>query len=312
MTHAPVLLAELLNALNLKPLQIYVDATFGGGGVTQALLEKGAAQVIALDRDPDAIAKARQLSQAYPGRLIVAHDRFSRLGSVLDRLSISGVHGIIFDLGVSSTQLESPDRGFSFRLNGPLDMRMDQSQGTSAREVVNTFSATAIAQILKAYGQEPRAAQIARAIIHARQQAPITYTHDLTKIIHQVTGPKRTAIDPATRTFQALRIYVNNELEELENGLKQAEKLLYPDGRLAVISFHSLEDRIVKNFMRERGLHPPRPSRHRPDVDREVGSLRVFSPIRPSEKELNRNPRARSARLRLAEKSSHAPISPPL
>ena len=301
--HTPVLLEDTLQAIAPRARALYVDGTFGGGGHSEALLEHADCKVIALDRDPEAIARGTTLKKRYPGRLSLVHGRFSRMDRLLVDQGETGSDGVVLDLGVSSFQLDESDRGFSFRADGPLDMRMDLS-GTSAADFVNTASEAEIAGVIARLGEERHAKRIAHAIVAAR---PLTRTGELAEIVASALGPaaKRQKIHPATRTFQALRLYVNDELTELENGLLAAERVLRPHGRLAVISFHSLEDRIVKQFLAARSGRVPAGSRHAPDRRATHAPTFTHLPSRtPRATEIARNPRARSARLRAAERTS--------
>ena len=295
--HIPVLVNEVVAALAIVPGETLVDGTFGAGGYTRAMLEAGAGRVIGFDRDPDAIAAGQSL---VPNpRLTLIEERFSQMDRVLAERGIGLVDAIALDIGVSSMQLNRPERGFSFQGDGPLDMRMSKS-GLTAAEFLNQADEAEIARILKEYGEEPRARSIARAIVAAR---PVGRTAELAAIVRRAAGfrPGQKS-DPATRTFQAIRIHLNAELDELEMGLAAAERSLRPGGRLAVVTFHSLEDRIVKRFFRERSGGTPAGSRHRPALvdPTEPSFERVAKPVSPSERELAANPRARSARLRSA------------
>jgi len=299
--HLPVLVDEVVQALAIARGETLVDGTFGAGGYTRAMLAAGAERVIGFDRDPDAIAAGPALvPDAFEaGRLTLVEERFSQMDRVLAERGIGLVDGIALDIGVSSMQLDRADRGFSFQADGPLDMRMSKS-GLTAAEFLNQADEAEIARILKDYGEEPRARAVARAIAAAR---PIERTAELAAIVRRAAGfrpGQRT--DPATRTFQAIRIHLNAELDELEDGLAAAERALKPGGRLAVVTFHSLEDRIVKRFLRSRSGATPAGSRHRPvltDPDQPTFE-RVAKPVTPSDRELAANPRARSARLRSA------------
>ncbi len=296
--HRPVLLREAIAALDPAPDGIYVDATFGRGGHSRALLEAlgPRGRLIALDRDPEAIAEARRLAMADP-RVTVCHDTFASLLPRLEGLGLAGkVRGILADLGVSSPQLEDPGRGFSFRHDGPLDMRMDPTSG----EPVSAWLARArerdIADVLFTYGEERHARRIARAIVEARRKAPVTRTLQLASIIARAHPRWERGRHPATRSFQALRIFINRELEALEAFLEQAVPALEAGGRLVVISFHSLEDRRVKRFIRREAKGPELPgAAFRP-------ALRALGKVRPSPQEVAANPRARSAIMRVAEK----------
>jgi len=303
--HQPVLLAEVVTALAPRDGAIYVDGTFGAGGYSRAILDAANCTVFAIDRDPDAVAGAKPLLEQYAGRLHILQGRFGDMAELLSRAGISAVQGVTLDLGVSSMQLDQATRGFSFRFSGPLDMRMEQ-QGDSAADLVNTMAEQPLADLIFTFGEEKKARRIAKAIIAARALAPITETQQLADIVRRAIGPTPgLRIDPATRTFQALRIAVNDEMGEIDRGLAAAEKMLAPGGRLAVVSFHSLEDRRVKTFLRDRSATAPRVSRHLPDLQhRQTAHFRLISPggIAPGDAEIARNPRARSARLRIAER----------
>ncbi|HUE19627.1 MAG TPA: 16S rRNA (cytosine(1402)-N(4))-methyltransferase RsmH [Stellaceae bacterium] len=307
--HVPVLLAEAVAALGPHDGALYLDGTFGAGGYSRALLEAARCRVVAFDRDPDAVRRGADLARRYPDRLTLIEGRFSEMETLLKPLGITAVSGVALDLGVSSMQLDEAERGFSFRDDGPLDMRMARS-GETAADLVNTLSETALTTIIRDYGEERFARRVARAILAKRAQAPITRTGELAAIVRRAV-PEAGHIDAATRTFQALRIAVNDELGELERGLIAAERLLSPGGRIAVISFHSLEDRIVKAFLRTRSAEAPRASRHAPDAQGPASSFTLINrkPIAASEAETQRNPRARSARLRAAERTA-APAWP--
>ena len=299
--HVPVLVSDVIAALRLQAGEIAVDGTFGAGGYTRALLSAGAGRVIGLDRDPDAIEAGRSLVP--DPRLELIQENFSQMDRVLIDRGIGLVDAIALDIGVSSMQLDRAERGFSFQTDGPLDMRMSRS-GLTAAEFLNTAEEAEIARVLRDYGEEPRARAIARAIVAAR---PVERTAELAAIVRRAAGFRQgQKSDPATRTFQAIRIHLNAELDELEHGLEAAERALKPGGRLAVVTFHSLEDRIVKRFFRERSGATPAGSRHRPVVvdPTEPTFERVAKPVAPSERELSANPRARSARLRSAVRTS--------
>ncbi len=301
--HVPVLVSEVIAALAIHQGDTIVDGTFGAGGYTRAMLGAGAGRVIALDRDPDAIEEGRSLVP--DSRLTLVNERFSQMDRVLAERGIGQVDAIALDIGVSSMQFDRADRGFSFSADGPLDMRMSRS-GLTAAEFLNSADEAEIARILKDYGEEPRARSIARAIVSAR---PVERTGELAAIVRRAAGfrPGQKS-DPATRTFQAIRIHLNAELDELEEGLQAAERALKPGGRLAVVTFHSLEDRIVKRFFRSRSGGTPAGSRHRPALrdPHEPTFERVAKPVSPTERELAANPRARSARLRSAVRTSAA------
>ena len=314
--HRPVLLTEVLEALAPRDGAIYVDGTFGAGGYSCALLEAADCTVWGIDRDKSAVARGQALAERYPGRLHMVEGCFGDMASLLaDRLA-APLDGIALDLGVSSMQLDVPERGFSFRADGPLDMRMEgpAAEGRpSAAEVVNSLPEGELADIIFNYGEERRARQVARAIVAARTDKPLTRTGELAELVRAVVKQPRgakgaKAIDPATRTFQALRIHVNDELGELQRGLQVAEDLLGPGGRLAVVTFHSLEDRIAKQFLRERSGQEAAGSRHAPPT-REAGKAATFALLfrgtrRPDEAECRANPRARSAQLRAAERTA--------
>ncbi len=304
--HRPVLLSEVIAALGPRDGGVYVDGTFGAGGYSRAMLDAAACSVFGIDRDPTAIASGQQMVRDYDGRLTLLEgcygDMDALLAAPLAQLGVDGVDGVALDLGVSSMQLDQGERGFSFRFDGPLDMRMS-GHGPSAADIVNAWDEKRLADAIFRYGEERHSRRIARAIVRERAAAPITRTLQLAEIVRRAVPRSDEKIDPATRTFQALRILVNDELGELERGLEAAQKLLRADGRLAVVSFHSLEDRIVKDFMRARSDAAPRPSRHMPDIGRKVEApFRLVSrrPILPSETETALNIRARSAKLRVA------------
>ena len=301
--HVPVLVGDVVDALALHGGETVVDGTFGAGGYTRAVLAGGAGRVIGFDRDPDAIEAGQALADP---RLTLIEERFSQMDRVLAERGIGLVDAIALDIGVSSMQLDRAERGFSFQGDGPLDMRMSKS-GLTAAEYLNSADEAEIARVLRDFGEEPRARAIARAIVAAR---PVERTAELAAIVRRAAGfrPGQKS-DPATRTFQAIRIHLNAELDELEQGLEAAERALKPGGRLAVVTFHSLEDRIVKRFLRERSGATPAGSRHRPAVvDPDQPTFeRVAKPIAPSERELAANPRARSARLRSAIRTSAPP-----
>jgi len=301
--HVPVMLAEVLDALNLRDGAHYVDGTFGGGGYARAILEACDCRVLGIDRDPEAIKRGEALAALYPGRLTLMHGAFSDMDRLLEATGARGTNGVVLDLGVSSFQFDEPARGFSFRADGPLDMRMS-TEGESAADFVNTADEKTLADVIARYGEERQARRIARAIVAAR---PLSTTLELADLVAKTLGPAalRQAIHPATRTFQALRIHVNDELGELSGALQAATRVLEPEGRLAVVSFHSLEDRIVKRFLNEHGKPAPRASRHAPDTEpRSKTSYRLVGaqPCRPGEAEIASNPRARSAKLRVAER----------
>ena len=299
--HVPVLVSEVVAALALQASETAVDGTFGAGGYTRAMLAGGVGRVIGFDRDPDAIEAGPALVP--DARLTLVNDNFSRMDQVLEERGIGLVDAIAFDIGVSSMQLDRAERGFSFQADGPLDMRMSKS-GITAAEFLNSAEEADIARVLRDYGEEPRARAIARAIVAAR---PVERTAQLAAIVRRAAGfrPGQKS-DPATRTFQAIRIHLNAELDELEQGLAAAERSLRPGGRLAVVTFHSLEDRIVKRFFRTRSGGTPAGSRHRPEQadPRKPTFERVAKPVSPTERELATNPRSRSARLRSAVRTA--------
>ena len=305
--HRPVLLAEVLTLLAPRDGGIYVDGTFGAGGYSRAILESADCRVVGLDRDPRAIAEGAPLADSFAGRLTLVEGRFGEMVDLLAAKGVASADGVALDLGVSSMQLDEAERGFSFRSDGPLDMRMG-GEGPSAADLVNELDEAELADILFRYGEEKRARAVARAIIRRRAKGPITRTNELAAVVRAVLGPKkRDAIDPATRSFQALRIAVNDELGELDRGLAGAEALLKPGGRLAVVSFHSLEDRRIKRFLRARSGRTPQASRHLPTPGREMAPSFQHCPgdeAVAGEAEIVANPRARSARLRGAERSA--------
>jgi 16S rRNA (cytosine1402-N4)-methyltransferase len=302
--HVPVLVSDVIQALALNEGETVVDGTFGAGGYTRAMLSAGAGRVIGFDRDPEAIELGGSL---VPNpRLTLIEERFSQMDRVLEERGIGLVDAIALDIGVSSMQLDRAERGFSFQSDGPLDMRMGRS-GLTAAEFLNTAEEAEIARVLRDYGEEPRARAIARAIVAAR---PVERTAELAAIVRRAAGFRQgQKSDPATRTFQAIRIHLNAELDELEQGLEAAERALKPGGRLAVVTFHSLEDRIVKRFFRERSGGTPAGSRHRPELadPHQPTFEKVAKPVSPSEQELAANPRARSARLRSGVRTSAPP-----
>jgi len=302
--HIPVLLDEVIAGLAPQPGETHVDGTFGAGGYTRALLAAGA-NVIAFDRDPDAIAEGQALVAESEGRLRLVSDVYSRMAEALADRGVDQVEGVTLDVGVSSMQLDRADRGFSFQADGPLDMRMGQA-GMSAADFVNTADEAEIADVLFHFGEERQSRRVARAIVAAR---PITRTGELAQIVRKALGYREhDKKDPATRTFQAIRIHVNRELGELEDGLAAAEASLAPGGRLAVVSFHSLEDRIVKRFLKERSGSTPSGSRHLPEIAQRTPSFEaVAKPVRAGEAELARNPRSRSATLRVARRTAASP-----
>jgi 16S rRNA (cytosine1402-N4)-methyltransferase len=298
--HKPVLLDEMLTALAPRPGEVHLDGTFGAGGYTRAILDAGA-EVVALDRDPEARANAPVLPVALKKRFALVDSRFSALDTVVAGRGLGGIDGVVLDVGVSSMQLNEAERGFSFRFDGPLDMRMG-AEGPTAADLVNDLGEKELAALMRTFGEERRAGAVARAITAERAKGPITSTRQLARVIEQAIGRPQDLIHPATRTFQALRIVVNDELGELGRALFAAERALKPGGRLVVVSFHSLEDRIVKTFLNERTRAHAPVSRH---VPQGAGHEPTFSPltrgvVTPSDAEVGGNPRARSARLRAA------------
>jgi 16S rRNA (cytosine1402-N4)-methyltransferase len=301
--HTSVLLDEVLQAISPRANAHYIDGTFGGGGISQELLERADCKVLAIDRDPEAIRRGAALKKRFGGRLSLAHGRFSEMDRLLAQEGEAGSDGVVLDLGVSSFQLDESDRGFSFRADGPLDMRMDLA-GKSAADFINTAPEEEISDVIARFGEERHAKRVAHAIAASR---PLARTGELAQIVADALGSyaKRHKIHPATRTFQALRLWVNDELSELEKGLVAAERMLRPRGRLAVVSFHSLEDRIVKQFLAARSGRVPAGSRHVPERrTAHPATFTVLASRTPRPAEIARNPRARSARLRAAERTS--------
>ena len=317
-SHIPVLLSQVLSELAPKAGEIYIDATFGAGGYSAGILASADCRVLALDRDGMAVRAAVPLCEHYPGRLTVVRSVFSAMSEVwcgqvgrdMDGgCDVPKADGIVFDVGVSSMQLDQPERGFSFMTDGPLDMRMGQ-EGASAADILNTASETELANILWRFGDERRSRAIARAIVQARGELPFVGTLEFAKLIEKVIGRKPgDPQHPATRSFQALRIAVNRELDELSAGLLAAENLLKPGGRLVAVTFHSLEDRIVKDFLRNRSERAARGSRHKPQEQRAKPTFRIVNQraLSPTEDEIDRNPRARSAKLRAAIRTEAPP-----
>jgi 16S rRNA (cytosine1402-N4)-methyltransferase len=305
--HIPVLGSEAVEMLAPRSGGIYVDATFGAGGYSRAILGVDGTRVIGIDRDRAAIAGGFGLVDRSDGRLTLVEDRFSNLADICAAQGAAAVDGIVMDVGVSSMQLDEAGRGFSFRLDGPLDMRMG-GEGPTAADVVATASEAALADAIYIFGEERHSRAVARAIVRSRKDAPITTTRALADIVAGVVRAKPGDIHPATRTFQGLRILVNEELDELQSALVAAERVLKPGGRLAVVSFHSLEDRIVKNFFNARA-RASQGSRHLPQLTQAAPSFRLLTkrPVTPGEQELAVNPRARSAKLRAAERTGAPP-----
>jgi 16S rRNA (cytosine1402-N4)-methyltransferase len=328
--HRPVMLAEMLDAIGPRDGEVYVDGTFGAGGYSVALLDAADCRVWGIDRDPDAVARGAEMTKIYDGRLTVMQGRYGDMDDLLAARGVGPVNGVALDIGVSSMQIDEAERGFSFRHDGPLDMRMEKS-GPSAADVVNQTDEAPLADIIYRYGEERASRRIAHAIVEARRETPITRTVQLADIVRRASrrpmknrGKNRgkdrgKTIDPATRTFQALRIYVNDELGQLRRGLSAAEAILAPGGRLAVVSFHSLEDREVKNFFQDRTGRNPRGSRHLPEATGAAETTGAAPPtfrvtargaVRPGDDEININPRARSARLRTAQRNDNPADGP--
>jgi 16S rRNA (cytosine1402-N4)-methyltransferase len=301
--HIPVLGREAVEMLKPCDGGLYVDATFGAGGYSRAILEFPGTRVIGIDRDRSAIAGGFDLVDRSAGRLTLAEDRFSNLAGICAAQGVQGVDGVVMDVGVSSMQLDQAERGFSFRIAGPLDMRMGRD-GPTAADVIAKASEADLANIIYIFGEERHSRAVARAIVAARKETPIATTRALADIVSKVVRSKPGEIHPATRTFQALRIFVNEELDELHLALSAAERVLKPGGRLVVVSFHSLEDRIVKNFLVERAKAGGG-SRHLPEVTHAAPSFVVLTkrPVTPDADEISANPRARSAKLRAAERT---------
>jgi 16S rRNA (cytosine1402-N4)-methyltransferase len=306
--HIPVMLADVLEVLQPKDGGLYVDGTFGAGGYTRAILGSADCAVLAIDRDPNAILRGRELESKFAGRLTLIEGCFGDMAALVRALGHEAVDGVVLDIGVSSMQLDEAERGFSFQKDGPLDMRMS-GKGLSAADVVNTFDESDLARIIAVYGEEKRARAVARAIVEAREAARFERTLALADTVARVVGRRpQDRIHPATRTFQALRIFVNDELGELARGLAGAEDLLREGGRLAVVTFHSLEDRVVKRFLTERTGRAARANRYMPEQEEATPSFREIAhkARKASESEAEANPRARSAKLRAAERTGSA------
>jgi 16S rRNA (cytosine1402-N4)-methyltransferase len=309
------MLPEVLTVLAPRAGAVYLDGTFGGGGYAGAILDAASCTLFAIDRDPEAIARGAALAARHPGRLHLMQGRFGDMLALLGDAGVTSLDGVVLDLGISSFQIDTPGRGFSFRADGPLDMRMGRD-GPTAADLVATLDETTLADVLYEFGEERLSRRIARAIVAARATAPIETTAQLAAIIRAVVPKDGSGIDPATRSFQALRIRVNDELGEIERALSQAAALLGAGGRLVVVSFHSLEDRLVKRFMTDVTGRAPAPSRHDPRslaARPEAAAFRLLTAkaLRPSASEIAANPRARSARLRAIERVSTAPAPPP-
>jgi 16S rRNA (cytosine1402-N4)-methyltransferase len=302
--HVPVLLARVIHYLAPHDGGLYIDGTFGAGGYAAAILGTALTRVVGIDRDASAIAGGQHLVEASAGRLTLVEGRFSGLEAVVSGLGIQTVDGVVLDLGVSSMQLDTPGRGFSFRYDGPLDMRMGAT-GASAADVVAAASERDLADIIYNLGEERHSRAIARAIVAVRRERPIVTTGALAGIVSRVVRGRPGDIHPATRTFQALRLFVNDELGELEGGLVAAERVLRPGGRLIVVAFHSLEDRIVKTYLAKRS-GTGGGSRHLPEVRAEAATFVTLTrrPVAPDDAETAENPRARSAKLRAAERTA--------
>ncbi len=303
--HIPVMLPEVLEALSPHENETYVDGTFGAGGYTRGILDAATCTVIGIDRDTSALEMAEPWKNPYGDRLKLVHGTFSDIRQHLTSLGLEKVDGIVLDIGVSSMQIDQAERGFSFRFDAPLDMRMDRSRGQTAADIVNTMPEKELADLIYLYGEERHSRRIAGGIAKARLEKPIETTKELTDIIRSVVHfSRKDKIDPSTRTFQALRIAVNDELGELERVLAASEDALKDGGRLVVVTFHSLEDRIVKNFLNERAKPPASPSRYMPDLPPsttpQTFALLSRKAIAASDAESSINPRARSAKLRAA------------
>lgn len=309
--HVPVMLADVLDVLKPRDGGVYVDGTFGAGGYTRAILGAADCAVLAIDRDPSAILRGRALEFEFAGRLTLVEGCFGDMERLVRALGHEAVDGVVLDIGVSSMQIDEAERGFSFQKDGPLDMRMG-GEGPSAADVVNGYEESELARIIAVYGEEKRARAVARAIVKARQEAEFRRTLELAQLLERVIGRRpQDKIHPATRTFQALRIFVNDELGELARGLSGAEALLREGGRLAVVTFHSLEDRIVKRFLTERTGRGGRPNRYMPAVEDEAKSFAEIArkARKAADEEVELNARARSAKLRAAIRTG-APVKP--
>jgi 16S rRNA (cytosine1402-N4)-methyltransferase len=304
-SHISVMRDEAVQMLQPRDGGVYLDGTFGGGGYARSILDSAACTLIAIDRDPAAVARAQEFAREYAGRFVICEGRISNLSALLESRGVTALDGAVFDLGVSSYQIDDPARGFSFRHEGPLDMQMG-SGGRDAAHIVNLCPESELADILYEYGDEKASRKIAKAIVERRKSQKFETTSDLAGVIRSVVRPDKSGIDPATRSFQALRIVVNEELSDIEAALSQAAEMLNPGGRLVVVSFHSLEDRIVKQFFAAASGRVPAASRHDP-----AGFARPAAPrfelvtrgaVGPSDAEMRANPRARSAKLRAMEK----------
>jgi 16S rRNA (cytosine1402-N4)-methyltransferase len=304
-SHIPVLREEAVQTLQSHDGGVYLDGTFGGGGYARAILDSADCTLVAIDRDPAAVARAQEFGAAYPDRFSICEGRISNLAALLEAVGVTALDGAVFDLGVSSYQIDDPARGFSFRHDGPLDMQMG-SGGKNAAQIVNLCPESELADILYEYGDEKASRKIAKAIVERRKVQKFETTSDLAGVIRSVVRPDKSGIDPATRSFQALRIAVNEELSDIEAALAQASLMLKPGGRLVVVSFHSLEDRIVKNFFSKAAGREPGASRHDPagyaQPEAAKFALVTRKALVPGQAEMRANPRARSAKLRVMER----------
>ncbi|OSQ49711.1 16S rRNA methyltransferase [Thalassospira alkalitolerans] len=309
--HKPVLLREVLEALSPKAGEIMVDGTFGAGGYSRAILDHAPCELYAIDRDPTAVATGKAMEADYDNRFHMVEGCFGNMGSLIPAAGVQQVDGIVLDIGVSSMQLDQADRGFSFRADGPLDMRMSMS-GPSAADFINTADEEDIANVIYRYGEERASRKVAHKIIEMRAETPFETTLQLARAVRAVVRKSKDGIDPATRTFQGLRIYVNDELGELERAMQAAERLLKPGGRLVVVTFHSLEDRSVKTFMKERSGDPSKMSRRlpgEPEITIPTFTILTRKAVTAQKDELRANPRARSAKLRAVARNEQ-PATP--
>lgn len=302
--HVPVLLNEVLHHLQPQDGEVYVDATFGAGGYSRAILNSANCNVFAIDRDLNAINLAKEVKEEYKNRFEFLRGNFSQVKDLLAAKNVEQIDGIVFDLGVSSMQFDEMERGFSFDSDAKLDMRMDQESALSAYEVVNELEEQELVNLIRDFSDEKFAKRIARKIVNIRCSKPITSCRELADIVRSCYGPKFQKIDPATRTFQAIRIYVNQELTEIVTALEEVKQILNVGARLIVVSFHSLEDSIVKNFLKKEAGIEKSFSRYEPDAERQVANFEIInkSAIKPSEEEVNNNYRARSSKMRIAIK----------
>ena len=309
--HQPVMLDEVIDTLCPRDGGFYIDATFGNGGYSRSILQAADCHLMAIDQDPDAIERGRSLVKEFAPRFSLQQGRFSQMSEWAEEFAPDGLDGIVFDLGVCSTQLDQAERGFSFQKDGPLDMRMSQS-GTDASDFVNEADEKDIADVLYHYGDERASRRIAKAIVKARENEPITRTLQLAEIIRSVLPyPKPGQSDPATRSFQALRIYINEELREIDDALETAQSLLRTDGILVVVTFHSLEDRHVKRFLTKAAGKTANPSRHVPELAKPKAYFALLGrkPLLPTDTEIANNPRSRSAKLRAARRLDDQPAA---